>query len=66
MILNFHPLASIIFSLLIINGFINLSIKGSNYLNKFLKINDKQFLVILNFFLIINFVSVLTFVYSLI
>ena len=59
MYLNTHPLLSILFSLLILNGFYNLSkILSKNKYFVFLENYAVQGKVIL-FFLIINFISIL-------
>ena len=65
MILKFSPFISIILSLLIINGFFNLSSKTVCVTEKVFGREDKFFLKILNFFFIINLLSIITFIYSL-
>ncbi len=65
MILNFSPFISIILSLLLINGFFNLSFKTVYLTGKVFGKEDKFFLKVLNFFLITNLLSIITFIYSL-
>ena len=65
MILNFSPFISIILSLLLINGFFNLSFKTVYLTEKVFGKEDKFFLKVLNFFLITNLLSIITFIYSL-
>ncbi len=65
MILNFSPFTSIILSLLLINGFFNMSFKTVYLTEKVFGKEDKFFLKVLNFFLITNLLSIITFIYSL-
>jgi len=65
MILNFLPIISILASILIINGFFNLSYKSSTILERIIPEKNKFFLTIINFFLITNLLSVCTYIYLL-
>ncbi len=65
MLQNFNYIYSIIFSLFIINGFYNLSVKTVGFTSHIIKIKNKFLLSIVNFFLYINLISVITFNLSL-
>ena len=64
MILNFSPFISIILSLLLINGFFNLSFK-TVYLTGKVFGKKISFFESIKFFLITNLLSIITFIYSL-
>ena len=66
MILNYDPILSCIFSLLLINGFYNLAFKSSKTVGNFLDNKNFFFISIINFFLILSFLSLITFFYILI
>ena len=66
MILNYNPILSCIFSLLLIKKFYNLAFKSSKIVGNFLNNKNFFFISIVNFFLIISFLSLITFFYILI
>jgi len=54
-------LISIIISLLLINGFYNLSFRLSSLTNKYLSLNNITISTILNFLFLVNFLAIITF-----
>ena len=60
-LLENNYLISIIISLLLINGFYNLSFRLSSLTNKFFSINNITISIILNFLFLVNFLAIITF-----
>ena len=52
MLQNFNYIYSIFFSLLLLNGFYNISVKSLEFSSRILKIKDNFLLTIINFFCI--------------
>ena len=65
MLQNFNYIYSIFFSLLLLNGFYNISVKSLEFSSRILKIKDNFLLTIINFFVFINLISIITFNFSL-
>lgn len=65
MLQNFNYIYSIFFSLLLLNGFYNISVKSLELSSRILKIKDNFLLTIINFFVYINLISIITFNFSL-
>ena len=65
MILNISQFTSIFISILLINGFFNLSYKCTKPIEKVIFERNKLVLATINFFLIINFFSTSTYIYTL-